>query len=152
MDLQILYSWGGRESSPGSKLSYDCQSRTTYTNFHKGDLVWLFIPTAGKLSPWWEGRWFIQEVKIAVTMKIMNGHHSKVAHVNRLQHKIHWRQWGTTMQWRSTLGPFRNWKFDYTIKSFRAPLPLARQESSWPRTILIRPWLKDELFNRVEYI
>ena len=45
-----------------------------------------FQQHAGKLSPLWEGSWFIQEVKIDVTMKIMNG---QVTHVNRLQHKIH---------------------------------------------------------------
>ena len=28
--------------------------------FHQGDLVWLFIPTARKLDPQWEGGWTIQ--------------------------------------------------------------------------------------------
>ena len=32
--------------------------------------------------------WTIQEVKSAVTMKITNGHHSKVVHVNVLRHRI----------------------------------------------------------------
>ena len=36
----------------------------------------------------WEGDWTIQEVKSAVTMKITNGHHSKVVHVNRLRHRF----------------------------------------------------------------
>ena len=36
----------------------------------------------------WEGDWTIQEVKSAVTMKITNGHHFKVVHVNRLRHRI----------------------------------------------------------------
>ena len=40
------------------------------------------------LSPRWEGDWTIQEVKSAVTMKITNGHHSKVVHINRLRHRI----------------------------------------------------------------
>ena len=74
------------EAAQAQKLSYDHQSRTT--NFHKGDSVWLPIPTAGKLSPRWEGDWTIQEVKSAVTMNNTNGHHSKVVHVNRLRHRI----------------------------------------------------------------
>ena len=74
------------EEAKAQKLTYDHQSRTT--NFYKGDSVWLSIPTAGKLSPQWEGGWTIQEVKSTVTMKIMNGHHSKVVHVNHLRHRI----------------------------------------------------------------
>ena len=69
------------EAAQAQKLSYDHQSRTT--NFHKGDSVWLSIPTAGKLSPRWEGDWTIQEVKSTVTMKITNGHLSKVVHVRK---------------------------------------------------------------------
>ena len=37
------------EAAQTQKLAYDCQSRTT--KFHKGDSVWLSIPTAGKLRP-----------------------------------------------------------------------------------------------------
>ena len=74
------------EAAKAQKLTYDHQARTT--NFYKGDSVWLSIPTAGNLSPHWEGGWTIQEVKSAVTMKITNGYHSKVVHVNRLRHRI----------------------------------------------------------------
>ena len=74
------------EAAQAQKLSYDRQSKTT--KFHEGDSVWLSIPTAGKLSPRWEGGWIIQEVKSAVTMKIKNDHHSKVVHVNCLRHRI----------------------------------------------------------------
>ena len=74
------------EAAQAQKFSYDHQLRIT--NFHKRDSVWLSIPAAGKLSPRWEGYWTIQEVKNAVTMKITNGHHSKVVHVNRLRNRI----------------------------------------------------------------
>ena len=75
------------EAAQAQKLSYDRQSKTT--KFHEGDSVWLSIPTAGKLSPRWDGGWIIQEeVKSAVTMKIKNDHHSKVVHVNCLRHRI----------------------------------------------------------------
>ena len=73
------------EAAQAQKLAYDCQSRTT--NVHKGDSVWLSIPTAGKLSPRWEGGWTVQEVKSAAKMKITNGHYSKVVHVNCLRHR-----------------------------------------------------------------
>ena len=85
-DLQGFVETNLVEAAQAQKLSYDHQSRTT--NFHKGDSVWLSIPTAGKLSPRWEGDWTIQEVKSAVTMKITYGHHSKVVHVNHLRHRI----------------------------------------------------------------
>ena len=74
------------QAAHAQKLFYDRQSRAT--KFRKGDPVWLSIPTAGKLSPRWEGGWEIQEVKTAVTMKIKKGHCSKVVHVNRLRHRI----------------------------------------------------------------
>ena len=74
------------EAAQAQKSGYDNQSRVT--QFWKGDLVWLSNPTAGKLSPRWEGGWKIQEIKSPVTMKITNSHHSKVVHVNRLRHRI----------------------------------------------------------------
>ena len=74
------------ESALAQKSFYDNQSRVA--TFGKRDLVWLSSPTAGKLSPRWEGGWKIQEVKTPVTMKITNGHYSKVVHVNRLRHRV----------------------------------------------------------------
>ena len=49
------------------------------TKSAKGDLIWLSIPTAGKLSSRWEGGWKIDEVKSPVTMKIANIQRFKVA-------------------------------------------------------------------------
>ena len=54
---------------------------------HKGDPVWLSVPTAGKLNPWWEGGWIIQAVKSPVTVKISDGQRTKVVHVNRLRYR-----------------------------------------------------------------
>ena len=56
--------------------------------FAPGDLVWLSIPTAGKLIPHWEGRWKVEEVKNSVNVNISNDYQSKVVHVNRLRHRL----------------------------------------------------------------
>ena len=74
------------ESAHAQKSYYDTQSKIT--RFAKGDLIWLSSPTAGKLSPRWEGGWKIAEVKSPVTMKIVNGQCYKVVHVNRLRRRV----------------------------------------------------------------
>ena len=74
------------ESAHAQKSYYDTHSKVT--RFAKGDLNWISILTAGKLSPQWEGGWKIDEVKSPVMMKIANGQHSKVVHVNCLRHKV----------------------------------------------------------------
>ena len=53
------------------------QSRT----FIVGDLVWLSIPTAGKLDPKWEGGWVIQSVQSPITYPISDGR-TKTVHIN----------------------------------------------------------------------
>ena len=57
-------------------------------SFKIGDLVWLSIPTAGKLDPRWEGKWKVKSRKSPVTMEITDGKRTKVVHVNRLQPRI----------------------------------------------------------------
>ena len=74
------------ESAHAQKSYYDTQSKIT--RFAKGDLIWLSSPTAGKLSPQWEGDWKIAEVKSPVTMKIVNAQRSKVLHANHLRHRV----------------------------------------------------------------
>ena len=64
------------ESAHAQKSYYDTHPKVT--KFSKGDLIWLSVPTAGKLSPRWEGGWKIDEVKSPITMKIANGQCSKV--------------------------------------------------------------------------
>ena len=58
------------EAAQAQKSGYDNQSRVT--KFTKRDLVWFSNPTAGKLSPRWEGAWKIQEIKSPVTTNITN--------------------------------------------------------------------------------
>ena len=66
------------------KSHYDQHSKQS--TFVPGDLVWLSIPTAGKLDPRWEGEWVIKLVKCPVTVEICDGKCTKVVHTNRLQH------------------------------------------------------------------
>ena len=56
--------------------------------FKAGDLVWLSIPTAGKLDPRWEGGWKVKACKSPVNMEISDGTRNRVVHVNRLRHLI----------------------------------------------------------------
>lgn len=53
------------------KSAYDRHSLPTV--YSVGDLVWLSIPTAGKLDPRWEGRWKIKSIKSPVNMEITDG-------------------------------------------------------------------------------
>ena len=53
--------------------------------FTVGDKVWLFIPTAKKLDPRWDGRWTITALKGLLNMEISDGTVSKVVHVNWLR-------------------------------------------------------------------
>ena len=74
------------DAAQSQKEQYDLRS-TKERILHKGDPVWLSIPTAGKLDPRWEGGWTIQEVKSSVNMKIHDGQRTKVVHVNRLRYR-----------------------------------------------------------------
>ena len=56
--------------------------------FKAGDLVWLSIPTAGKLDPRWEGGWKVKACKSPVNMEVSDGTRNRVVHVNRLRHRI----------------------------------------------------------------
>ena len=67
------------------KRFYD--SRTSTPSFSVGNLVWLSIPTAGKLDPRWEGEWFVKSTQNPVNVEISNGKTTKVVHANRLRHR-----------------------------------------------------------------
>ena len=60
---------------------------TRVPSFTAGDSVWLFIPTAGKLEPRWEGEWVVKSVKSPVNVE-KNGRRTRVVHTNRLHHLI----------------------------------------------------------------
>ena len=66
-------------------MYYDKHTRTC--SFSPGDLVWLSVPTCGKLQPKWQGKWEVIELKNPVNVTITDGQNTKVVHINRLQHR-----------------------------------------------------------------
>ena len=50
------------------KRSYDRHSAVC--SFKVGDLVWLSVPTAGKLSRRWEGKWIVNAVPSRVSVEL----------------------------------------------------------------------------------
>ena len=85
-ELQDLVEAHIVETAQCQKGNYDQNSAER--SFKVGDLVWLSIPTAGKLDPRWEGKWKVKSKKSPVTMEITDGKRTKVVHVNRLQPRI----------------------------------------------------------------
>ena len=84
--LRDLVEANATEAAATQKGSYDRLSQKRV--FRQGDPVWLSLPTAGKLSPRWEGRWTVKAVKSPVTMEVTTGDQTKVVHINRLRHRI----------------------------------------------------------------
>ena len=80
-ELQGIVEANLVQASTRQKIGYDRHIRPS-RQFKIGDPVWLSIPTAGKLSPRWEGNWRISSVKSPVTMEIMDGKRSRVVHIN----------------------------------------------------------------------
>ena len=48
------------EAAQEQKRSYNKHSADR--SFKVGDLMWLSVPTAGKLNPCWEGKWIVKSV------------------------------------------------------------------------------------------
>ena len=67
---------------------YNFDQSTQSRTFSVGDLVWLSIPTAGKLDPGWEGEWIIRSVQSPVTYTIHDGTRTKTVHINRLRPRL----------------------------------------------------------------
>ena len=86
-ELQGIVEANLVEASTRQKIGYDRHTRPS-RQLKIGDPVWFSIPTAGKLSPRWEGNWRISSVKSPVTMEIMDGKKSRVVHINRLHHRV----------------------------------------------------------------
>ena len=84
--LQDLVDASLTQAGARQKHAFDqgCQPRS----FELGEPVWLSIPTAGKLSPRWEGGWMIQTQKGPSTYGITDGSREKVVHINRLQRRV----------------------------------------------------------------
>ena len=53
------------------KAAYD--QRSSPRTLRAGDLVWLSVPTAGKLDPKWEGDWKVQSVKSPLNVELTVG-------------------------------------------------------------------------------
>ena len=85
-ELQDLVASNSASAAHRQQQGYN--RLTKLQQFTPGDLVWLSVPTAGKLTPHWEGQWKVDEVKNSVNVKISNDSQSKVVHVNRLRHHV----------------------------------------------------------------
>ena len=85
-ELQGLVEAHIVESAHWQKVDYDRHSAEW--PFKLGDLVWLSVPTAGKLDPRWEGNWTVRRVKSPVTVEISDEERTKVVHTNRLHIRI----------------------------------------------------------------
>ena len=85
-ELQDLVEAHIVETQQCHKGIYD--QNTAERSFKIGDLVWLSIPTAGKLDPRWEGKWKVKTRKSPITMEITDGKRTKVVHANHLQPRI----------------------------------------------------------------
>ena len=83
--LQDLVRTNTTTAAQTQKFYYDRSS--TSRAFTPQELVWLSIPTAGKLQPRWEGKWKVVEMKGPVTVEITDGRRTKVVHVNRVRHR-----------------------------------------------------------------
>ena len=70
------------QASTHQKRHFD--QSTQPRTFTVGDLVWLSVPTAGKLEPKWEGEWVIQSVQ----SKINDGKRTKTVHINCLRPRL----------------------------------------------------------------
>eukprot|EP00731_Ephydatia_muelleri_P014297 Em0008g17a len=85
-ELQDLVAAHILESAHRQKVDDDRHSAER--PFKPGDLVWLSVPTAGKLDLRWEGNWTVRGVKSPVTVEISDGDRTKVVHTNRLHIRI----------------------------------------------------------------
>ena len=83
VELQDLVEVHIAESAHRQKVDYDRHSAER--QFKPGDLVWLSVPTAGKLDPRWKGNWTVRSMKLSVTVEITDGERTKVVHTNRLR-------------------------------------------------------------------
>ena len=84
-ELQDLVEAHIAESASRQKVDYDRHSAER--QFKSRDLVWLSVPTAGKLDPRWEGNWTVRSTKSSVTVEITDGERTKVVHTNRLHRR-----------------------------------------------------------------
>ena len=85
-ELRDVVETNTTEAANLQKAFYDRHS--SHRPFKQGTPVWLSLPTAHKLSPQWEGRWTVKEVKSDINVEITDGKRSKVVHINQLQPRL----------------------------------------------------------------
>ena len=110
-NLQDLVEAHNAEAACRQKSHYN--KTFSERHFVASDIVWLSIPTAGKLDRHWDGRWHIKLVKSPLTVEITDGEKTKIVHVNRVRHRQvpndtpsnHLSHQGTYPSWES---PLRN--------------------------------------------
>ena len=124
-ELQDLIETNLAEAAAHQKTIYDKHS--THRYFDVGDMVWLSVPTAGKLDPRWEGNWKISAVKSPVTMEITDGRRKKVVHVNRLHHRV---QPGCDKGEKVSADPQTLWTPPHYVVPEPAPVPPLRRNPS----------------------
>ncbi|KAL5491866.1 hypothetical protein EMCRGX_G017231 [Ephydatia muelleri] len=87
-ELRDLVECHITQEAQWQKAFYD--STTKSRTFNVGDVVWLHVPTAGKLDTRWEGGWAVKEVLSPVNVAVEHTMtaRTRVVHVNRLQQCI----------------------------------------------------------------
>ena len=85
-ELKDLVELNLAQAAHEQKVAYDRHSAAH--SFKVGYPVWLSVPTAGKLSHQWEGKWTIKTVFSRINMEITDGRKSEIVLVNQLQHRI----------------------------------------------------------------
>ena len=112
------------EAATAQKQFYD--RHTEERAFHPGDLVWLPIPTAGKLDPRWEGDWMIQEIVSPINAKISDGLRTRVVHINRLRHRVIPQWTDSPLSPTHTSDAWQPPQIDHVIVSADSPEPIRR--------------------------
>ena len=102
--LQKFVHMDTTKATQAQKFQYDRSS--TNHSFAPQELIWLSIPTAGKLQPRWEGKWNVIQMKSPVTVQITDGKRTRVVHVDRVRH--HNQPVETPYRTLNNLGP-RQW-------------------------------------------
>ena len=83
--LQTMQDFMQAYLAKATKQQYD--HHTVSHVFKVGDPVWLYILTARKLQPHWDGKWTVTKLKRPCNLELTNGNQSKVVHVNRVCHR-----------------------------------------------------------------
>ena len=84
-ELQDFVEANTVQAGAAQKTAFDSHAKLRV--FKEGDTVWLSVPKSSKLGSMWEGKWIIKSVKNEINMEITDGTRTRIAHINRLQHR-----------------------------------------------------------------